>query len=196
MVLLSYSAFAPQKRIKTVTKLLADGSEVHCKELKTSVLKTHLLLFCFSFLRMMTLYRHGVAKTLSPPVNNLSNSSSWPKHLYSYQLRIISISTSRSIHSPFVAAETWWCPGSCSLGWPDLAQLGWICPVPASVTPAAVPPSPSQGGNTTPDPTGHHWPILPDPCATHRAQAEHKSWAGWAATANTRGEPSTLKFLL
>lgn len=95
MKLLSYIAFALWRRIKAVTKLLADVSKVYCKELKTSVLKTHLFLFCFLFPRMMTLYMQGVAKSLLPPVSNLSNFSSWPKHLYSCQLRITSISPSR-----------------------------------------------------------------------------------------------------
>lgn len=134
MELHSYIAFALQRRIKAVTKLLADVSEVHCKELKTTALKAHLFLFCFSFFRMMTLYMCGIAKSLPLPVSNLSNFSSWPKHLYSHQLRIICFSISRSIHSTFVAAERWWCPGSCSPGWPDLAQFGWTCLAPAHLS--------------------------------------------------------------
>lgn len=49
MELISNIAFALQKRIKAVTKLLADVSKVHCKELKTSVLKTHLFVLLFLF---------------------------------------------------------------------------------------------------------------------------------------------------
>lgn len=55
MELHSYIAFALQRGIKAVTKLLADVSKAHSKELKTNVLKTHLFLFCFYFFRMMTL---------------------------------------------------------------------------------------------------------------------------------------------
>lgn len=64
MELHPYIAFALQRRIKAVTKFLADVSEVHYKELKTTVFKTHLFLFYLSFYRMVTLYMHGIAKSL------------------------------------------------------------------------------------------------------------------------------------
>lgn len=87
---------------------------------------------------------HGAAKPLPPPASNLSNFSSWKRCLTKASLQL-SAEDHQHFHkqiNPFNICGRWevvvpWLLLS-GLAWPGSAH--WICPAPASLTPAAVPP--------------------------------------------------------
>lgn len=141
-------------------------------------------MFCISFFRM-TLYMHAVAKSLPPPVSNLSNFASWKRCLTQASLQLSAeghqhfhkqINPSNICGSWEVVAPALW----AGLTW--LSWAGFALPLPISHQQQCLLHLPRT--NTTPEPTGNHCPLFLDPCSIQRARGEHKRWAGWAATAN------------
>jgi len=139
-----------------------------------------ILLFLF---RVMAVCTDIVAASLALLVSNLTNFSSWPKHHYSLHLGDITcISMSRLVNSMFVAAETWWCPCSCSWAWLGLARFA----LPVFHLPRR------QHHSLNQQEINHS--LFFDSSASLRARGEHERWAGgagWAATIVTASRQHT-----